>query len=131
MTNKAKSKHRTVARKRTGKQHHYHEPTPPRSISMFGKKIWEAMQAGKIKGNYKDFVLFVGDQLYDRFGQYTVLRPNAPPDQHFCLVHKSKLKPIVGEEWANKFWDFKWKRRTSFGLEEYQAGRQARKQTNA
>ncbi|MGW8177317.1 MAG: hypothetical protein ACWGQW_00750 [bacterium] len=107
------------------------ERTVPRGTSVYGRKIWEAMQAAKIKGNYKDFVLFVGDQLYDRFGQYTVLRPNAPPDQHFCLVHKSKLKPIIGEEWANKFWDFKWKRRTSFGLEGYQAGRQARKQTNA
>ena len=102
------------------------EVRPPPGISPNGMKVWQAMKAAKIRGNYKDYVLFIGERMIDRYGVYTVRRPDASPSQQIVVLHKARLAAVVGPEVGARFWNAKWKRRTNYGLEEYNAARQAR-----
>jgi hypothetical protein len=99
---------------------------PPPGISANGMKIWQAMKMAKIRGNYKDYVLFVGDQMLDRYGTYRVQRSNALPGQQIMVLHKARLAAVAGAEVGSRFWNMKWKHRTNYGLEEYNASRRGR-----
>lgn len=93
---------------KTIKQHPYNK---------FSNAVISVMNDFRTKGNYKDYVVFVGDQLIDRYCSYTVTRKDVPPDDTVMLLHKSKLISVAGEEWGNKFWDFSYNKRTNFGIE--------------
>lgn len=104
------------------------KPEPPKGISPNGKIIWEFMVANKVKGNYKDMVLFVGDRMLDQYGTYNLTRKETgeeagAPSTAIALVHKSKLASVLGEEQGARFWDAKHRRRTNHGLKEYAAGK--------
>jgi len=88
----------------------------PKGMTKNGERIFNLMRDNKVKGNWKDWVLFVGDRMLDRYGTYTIaLGENEIVQNHIFLAHKSKLSNILGEEFGSKFWDNKWKRRTNYG----------------
>ena len=71
-----------------------------------GRHIVKLMIEEKIKGNYKDYVIIIGDQLLDWRRTMTMkttegasVGVNQP-----VLVHKSKLKNIISQEAAETFW---------------------------
>jgi len=107
------------------------KPEAPRNISPNGKIIWEFMLGNKVKGNYKDHVLFVGDRMMDQYGAYNLARKSdgdkaGVPPSAICLVHKSKLATLLGEEQGARFWDPKRRTRTNHGLKQYTAGKIAK-----
>jgi len=109
---KSKSKRRL---KKKRKQRRREERPLPQGLTKNGERIFNTMRDNKVKGNWKDWVLFVGDQMIDRYGTYTITRgEDAPPDV-IALVHKSKLAKILGEKFGGMFWDAQWKRRTNHG----------------
>lgn len=72
------------------------------------------MLANRVKGNHKDYVIITGSRLMDWSGSYDI-RHSADgkivqaPASAVALIHKSKLRNVIGEEAASAFW------RTSFG----------------
>ena len=88
----------------------------PRGLTNWGQKIWSFMNDHKVKGNFRDFVLFVGDQMYDNSGQYTVRREQSAEGEaaYVALLHKQKLHQVIGEKAAEKFWNSKLKKRNNW-----------------
>lgn len=82
----------------------------PRGTTTNGYRIIKFMKTHKVKGNFRDHVLLIGDQLLDNAGTWGITRAG---DVHgtVALVHKSSLREVIGEEAAAKFWDTKHKRR--------------------
>ena len=78
-----------------------------------GQQILEFMAANKIRGNFKNFVLFIGDRMLDVYGSYTVVRPNDAGT--IVLLHKSRLENVLGEEIGRRFWNKRLRRRTNHG----------------
>lgn len=121
-----------MAKKRKPKKAALKKPKgPPAHMTPNGKMIWTFMQESKIKGNYKDHVLFVGDRMLDQYGSYNLTRTSGEtagaPSSAISLVHKSKLGVVLGEEQGARFWDPKHKCRTNHGLKQHMAGRSARR----
>jgi hypothetical protein len=93
------------------------EAPPPniRGLTATAIKIRSEMERAGIRGNFRDFVLFVGDQMYDTWGTYTVRRDNATADvRPIALVHKRDLHKIIGP-FADRFWNRRMGKRTSDG----------------
>jgi len=78
-----------------------------------GERIWAYMKEHGIKGDYKDHVLFVGDQMLDCYGTYPVRRPEGMGT--IFLVHKSRLETVLGQDLGRRFWDRRLRRRTNHG----------------
>ena len=92
----------------------------PRGLTANGKRIFEMMRDENVKGNWKDWVLFVGPQMIERYGTYTINFRKKKGDDPIqseitALVHKSKLSNIIGGEFGKLFWDSKRKCRTNYG----------------
>ncbi len=107
-------------RKKISVSSRYGRPSYPKGITKNGVRIYDAMKFSKTKGNWKDYVLFVGDQMIDRYGTYTITRMNSEgekvkTDNNIMLVHKAKLKSILGEKFGSKFWDHKRRKRLNVG----------------
>jgi hypothetical protein len=124
---RAKRTVKKIKRKKKGKENNSRRIVD-NVCSMAGKNynkhekvVIEAMKKLGIKGNYKDHVVFILDQLIDRYGQYTVPRENKEGNE-FIVIHKSKIGKIAGKEWGDKFWDFEWNKRTLFGHENVTSG---------
>jgi hypothetical protein len=83
------------------------------------KKIANVMKIKGVKGKYKDHVIFVGDMMLDWLGTYGMVVNGksqiSVSDGSVLLVHKSRLRAIVGEEAAKRFWSHGI--RTNFGVE--------------
>lgn len=87
-----------------------------RGLRKSGEKILEFMSLNKVKGNFRDYVLFVNNQMYDAWGVYTVARADtSEPAAVVALIHKSKLHKVIGDAYAAKFWHRRTGRRTSAG----------------
>ena len=90
-----------------------------------GQLILDFMVENKVKGSYKDYVILHGSQIIDWLGSYE-LAIEAEGDhkslktKKTALVHKSKLKNIIGVEAALRFW--KCNMRTNFGVEARKTG---------
>lgn len=87
---------------------------PVRGLTRHGKRVLDFMEGSKIKGNFRDYVLFVGDQMIDAWGQYTIRR-QASEAAAVALVHKRELHKIIGTDNAQRFWHQKLGKRTSHG----------------
>jgi hypothetical protein len=97
-----------------------HRAPPPRAgrgNSILGTKIRDYMKATKTRGNPKDFVLFIGNEMLDEWGKYQVNR-NGEVVSMVWLVHKRDLHRVIGPTEAAKFWNTKLRRRTSYGQRE-------------
>ncbi len=92
---------------------------PPARITPNGRKIWDMMQHHKIKGNHKDYVIFIGDVLLDTYGDYTIKRDSGEASEMIMLVRKSDLTRIIGSKEAEKFWCSKIGKRTNRGIHLY------------
>ncbi len=75
-----------------------------------GRLIYELMKENKVKGKYKDYVIITGTKIIDWLNVYE-MAINIKEDIHsygmdgIALIHKSRLKNIIGEEAAKKFWN--------------------------
>lgn len=95
---------------------------PPARITPNGLKIWEVMRESKVKGNYRDYVLFVGNRMLDVYGTYDVTRSDdGKPSKMIALVHKAKLAAVLGPEVGARFWHAKFGKRTNHGCHVYHA----------
>jgi hypothetical protein len=88
-----------------------------RGNSILGTKIRDYMKATKTRGNPKDFVLFIGNEMLDEWGKYQVNR-NGEMLSPVWLVHKRDLHRVIGPKEAAKFWNLKLRCRTSYGQKE-------------
>lgn len=88
-----------------------------RGNSILGTKIRDYMKVTKTRGNPKDFVLFIGNEMLDEWGKYQVNR-NGEMKSPVWLVHKRDLHRVIGPKEAAKFWNLKLRRRTSYGQNE-------------
>jgi len=71
-----------------------------------GRSIIQTMLDEKIGGNFKNYVIIVGDQLLDWKKTMTMTASDgfsARVDKP-VLVHKSKLKNIISQEASATFW---------------------------
>jgi hypothetical protein len=94
----------------------------PRNITKNGIRIYKVMKEKNQKGNYKDFVLFIGNTMIDRYATYTVafIDENTVnfvnSFKNLFLLHKSKLRSFIEKDLADKLWDYKSNMRTNYGL---------------
>jgi hypothetical protein len=71
------------------------------------KMIVEAMKEAKIKGNYRDYVLLVGDRLIDyreSHGLAALDGLSSARVEGMAVMHKKRLKNILPEDVAALFW---------------------------
>jgi transposase len=70
------------------------------------RHIVESMISTGIRGDYRDYVLMVGDQLIDWRKTMNVQAEDGLPVrvEKPVLIHKSKLAKIIGVEAAKTFW---------------------------
>jgi len=89
MTTKTRVKKRVKKQKGKGKPRHVksivvggkevqQEVLPPH-ITPNGIRIYRAMSENGVKGSWKDWVLFVGDMMVERYGTFQVKRLGGPP----------------------------------------------------
>ncbi len=102
----------------------------PRGITPNGCFIHEAMKEHKSPGSWKDYVLFVGDQMLEAWGTFNIIRmdEDGKPVQGstIALLHKRDLHVAIGPRQAAKFWSKKLRRRTNHGASAFHKGSQAR-----
>lgn len=89
------------------------------------EQIYNLMKARKIKGKYKDYVIIFGSRLIDWLGSYEIRVRDGDEVKKYgvdgmALIHKSKLKSVIGEDEAEKFW--KGGVRTNIGVESRRIG---------
>ena len=71
-----------------------------------GIMIHDLMKAHKVNGNFKDYVVIVGNRLIDyrRSFDITLDDEGTLGVDGIALVHKRKLKNIIGEKAAAQLW---------------------------
>jgi hypothetical protein len=89
------------------------------------RKIYNIMKSKNVKGKYKDYVLIIGSRLIDWLDSYEIAIEVEEGTKSFgvdgiALVHKRKLKNLLGEDAASKFW--KNGMRTNLGVERRRVG---------
>jgi hypothetical protein len=109
-----------MGRKKDKKNKQDAKPAKPdlrRGLTPHGKRLMAFMADSKVKGNFKDYALFVGDQMIDAWGQYTIRRqaPEGSEPAPVVLVHKRDLWKIIGDDNAKRFWHRRIGKRTSYG----------------
>lgn len=88
----------------------------PKGITANGRHIYKAMKENNVKGSWKDWVLFVGNQMIERYGTYTIQRgDNVSLNLPIVLLHKSNLAKVFDKNFGEKFWNSKWGHRTNIG----------------
>ena len=107
-TGKAKRKAADAADKRRQKiKKPQKNPDLPNTPN--GKLIYNLMEAKKVKGNWRDYVAMSGSRLIDAFGSWDMFSPTGDPlgIEGVGLIHKSRLKSIIGDKFASRFWNDK------------------------
>ncbi len=103
----------------------------PRAITPNGRFIHKAMEEHKSPGSWRDYVLFVGDQMLDAWGTFNLVRVdkdgNAVATSTVALLHKRHLRIAIGAVPAARFWNDKLKRRTNHGAKDFHKGKQRAK----
>lgn len=89
------------------------------------RKIHDIMKSRNVRGKYKDYVLIIGSRLIDWLDSYEIAIEDEEGTKSFgvdgiALVHKRKLKNLLGEYAASKFW--KNGMRTNLGVERRRVG---------
>lgn len=69
-----------------------------------GKIIYGFVKRTKAKGSFKDYVLITGSRMIDYRNSYNIMIENKTENNNIYLLHKSKLKNLIGKEEALKFW---------------------------
>jgi hypothetical protein len=69
-----------------------------------GKLIYSFVKETKAKGSFKDYVLVTENRMIDYRDSYNIMIKNKTEVGRKYLVHKSKLKNLIGEALALKFW---------------------------
>lgn len=69
-----------------------------------GKIIYKYIKETKAKGTFKEYMLIIGNRMLDYRDSYNVIIENRTESDNIYLLHKSKLKNLIGEEEALKFW---------------------------
>lgn len=84
-----------------------------------GHQILAFMQRAGVRGNWKDYVLFVGVQMLDAWGTYQFKRSEQPADglpaDTVGVLHKRKLHRVIPDDAAALFWNRRLGRRTNYG----------------
>ena len=98
-------KHKAVIQKRRDKT----APPVDKTKKLRGanaKKIADFMKEEGIRGDYRDYVLFVGDRLIDYRKSFNMatLFMTPSPRVGIALVHKKHLKDLMYEKFAKLFW---------------------------
>ncbi len=121
------------ARKRSKKRQNQPVVEPeatPRAITPNGQFILTAMKEHKSPGTWRDYVLFVGDQMLDAWGSYNIVRVDedgkSVASSTVALLHKKHLHVAIGEGPAARFWWKKLGRRSNYGSKHFHQGRQVR-----
>jgi len=73
-------------------------------LSSNAKMVKEFMEAEKVGGSYKDYVLITGNRLIDYQGSYDIMFKDGKGVGEMILVHKRKLAAILPEDFAARFW---------------------------
>jgi hypothetical protein len=69
-----------------------------------GKMIAEMMIEAGIKGDYKDYILLIGERIVEyRRGFTVIFEEGVEPISGVRLVHKKDLHRIIGDD-AHKLW---------------------------
>jgi hypothetical protein len=76
--------------------------------SASGRMIQDLMRSVGADGSYKDYVVIAGNRLVDWRGSYDIKRAEDSksvgiPDG-VALIHKRKLKNVIGDGAAKMFW---------------------------
>lgn len=75
-----------------------------------GKNIKDLMAEEGVKGDYRDYVVLMADRIVDYKQAVTVTTSDGKSiklvsdEDSMALMHKKKLKLIVSEDVARKFW---------------------------
>jgi hypothetical protein len=95
-----------MKRKRAAAKRERDEAKMARAKTQNGRHIVRTMLDEKIKGDFKDYVIIVGDQLLDWQKTMTLTAHDGMPVRvdKPVLIHKSKLKNIISPEAAKAFW---------------------------
>ena len=85
------------------------------ATSRDGAMILETMAAAGVRGNYKDYVLLLGNRLVDRSGakDVKVLHDAPLSGAHVEVIHKRDLHRFIGEQ-ALQYWDPRYGRVSPF-----------------
>jgi len=71
-----------------------------------GKMILDIMTAHKVNGNFKDYVVIVGSRLVEYRRSYDIKLEDGKSlgVNGISLIHKSRLKNVIGDEAAAILW---------------------------
>lgn len=76
-----------------------------------GKLIYEMMKSNGVKGDVRDYIVLTPKSMLDYRGTYNVVYKETNDEfgifklgANVYLLHKKKLKNIIGEEASEKFW---------------------------
>lgn len=69
--------------------------------------IRNLMKLKKRRGNPKDYVILVGDRMFDAYGNYPIERITSSGENGMVLLHKKNLHLFIGEENSKRFWNRK------------------------
>lgn len=76
-----------------------------------GKLIYEMMKSNGVRGDVRDYVVLTPKSMLDYRGSYNVVYKEVGGEfgifkmgGDVYLIHKRKLKNVIGEEASKKFW---------------------------
>lgn len=72
-----------------------------------GKLIYDCMVDSGYKGDIRDYMILTGSRMVDYRGSYGMVAKDGATigvGGKTVIVHKGKLKNVIGEEAAKKFW---------------------------
>lgn len=73
-----------------------------------GKNIHELMTEAGFVGDVRDYMILVGDRMVDYKDSYAMVVKTGGKlsvgDDDIRVMHKKKLKNVIGEEAARRFW---------------------------
>lgn len=103
---KKKKKSKEVTEKRAAARKEKNERRMATAKTQNGRHIIQLMIEEKVRGDFKDYVIIVGDQLLDWRKNMTLTAQDGLSVRvaNPVLVHKSKLKNIISQEAAEAFW---------------------------
>lgn len=84
------------------------------------KLVGDTMKLMKIRGNYKNYIVFTGNAMFDWLGTYKIKVKNNNEEKigldKTFIVHKKFLSSVIGEKEAKLFWTCGM--RTNHGVEQ-------------
>jgi len=106
---KKKKRSRAKELERQHRRQHNRKPVGVGAVDQTpnAKMILDAMRSEGVKGNYRDYVLLVGDRLIDWKGSHNIVTIDGNKPAHVSgirLMHKRNLKNVLPEDIAAMFW---------------------------